>query len=94
MIRSIIAALGLMAVCLPAMAQTRTEIPGPFGSTVVQGTKPPVMTVATLPACNANTAYLTYVVTDANAATFNAVVAGGGAIVLRAFCNGTAWVAQ
>ena len=47
-------------------------------------------TVATLPAAASNTG-VRYLVTDSNTATFNAVVAGGGANIVPAFSNGTTW---
>jgi hypothetical protein len=51
-------------------------------------------TVATLPACNAGLKATLAVVTDANAPTYNATVAGGGAVTIPVFCNGTNWTAH
>jgi hypothetical protein len=47
-------------------------------------------TVAALPSAAANTGK-SYMVTDANATTFNSIVAGGGANIVRVFSNGTTW---
>lgn len=47
-------------------------------------------TVAQLPSATAN-AGVSYLVTDATAITFNSVVAGGGANIVRVFSNGTTW---
>lgn len=50
--------------------------------------------VTGLPTCNtANRGSRAYV-TDASAPTFNATLAGGGAVITPAFCNGTNWVAN
>jgi hypothetical protein len=49
-----------------------------------------VLTVATLPTAVGKTG-VRYVVTDANATTFNSVVAGGGANIVPVFSNGTTW---
>lgn len=48
-------------------------------------------TFATLPACDGTITGAVATVTDSNSATFNAVMAGGGANTVLAFCNGTAW---
>lgn len=48
-------------------------------------------TVAALPSCVAGRQGQSQYVTDANATTFNAVVAGGGANILRVGCDGTSW---
>jgi hypothetical protein len=79
----------------PGRATTSTEKSGPFGSTVVQGQPFTAATVATLPTCNANTAGLgTYYVTDATTPTYNGTLTGGGAVVVKVFCSGTAWTSQ
>jgi hypothetical protein len=49
------------------------------------------VTVATLPTCNAGNQDLEYRVTDANAATYNSVVAGGGTNRINVICDGTNW---
>ena len=51
-------------------------------------------TVATLPTCNAGAKATLAVVTDASAPTYNATVAGSGAITIPVFCNGTNWTAH
>lgn len=47
--------------------------------------------VASLPSCVAGRKGQSQYVTDANATTFNAIVAGGGANVIRVGCDGTNW---
>jgi hypothetical protein len=47
-------------------------------------------TVATLPTAVGKTG-VRYMVSDANATTFNSVVAGGGANIVPVFSNGTTW---
>lgn len=52
-----------------------------------------VTTVAALPACDATWQDVDRVVTDANATTFNSVVAGGGANRMKVRCvSGTGWL--
>ena len=46
---------------------------------------------ASLPTCNGTNEGAVYAVTDSNSATFNAVMAGGGANRVMAYCNGTNW---
>lgn len=53
--------------------------------------KVPVYTVATLPAAATAIRGARAMVTDANAATFNSTVAGGGANIVPVFCDGTNW---
>lgn len=60
-----------------------------FGNVVRLAAK----TVATLPTCNSGTEGSLAYVTDATAATYNATLTGGGSIKIKAFCNGTNWVA-
>jgi hypothetical protein len=48
-------------------------------------------TAASLPTCNAGAEGSLYSVTNANSATFNAAVAGGGTNHVMAYCNGTGW---
>lgn len=47
-------------------------------------------TVATLPTAVGKTG-VRYMVSDANATTFNSIVAGGGANIVPVFSNGTTW---
>jgi hypothetical protein len=49
-----------------------------------------VLTVATLPAAAGRTG-VRYMVSDANATTFNSTVAAGGANIVPVFSNGTNW---
>jgi hypothetical protein len=50
------------------------------------------LTVATLPAAGGwQGPYTRHTVTDANATTFNSIVAGGGANVVPVFSDGTNW---
>lgn len=51
-------------------------------------------TVAGLPTCNAGNKGRLQGVTDANAPTYNATVAGGGAVAIPVYCNGTNWTAH
>lgn len=52
---------------------------------------PAALTVAGLKTCAAAIKYSRNFVTDANATTFNSVVAGGGTNVVPVFCDGTSW---
>lgn len=65
------------------------------GSAIVAGTtiKTNGYTVGTLPACNAGAAGTRAYVTDAAAPAFLTALAGGGAVVSPAFCDGTNWIA-
>jgi hypothetical protein len=98
--KRLLVAAALAAFSLPAMAQTtttqpQTVTPGPFGATIVQGQKSVPYTVATLPACNANTAGIdNFYVTDATAPTYNGALTGGGAVIVPVFCSGTAWTSH
>lgn len=49
-------------------------------------------TVATLPTCNAGAQGSWTYVTDASAPAYLGVLAGAGAVIAPAFCNGTNWV--
>lgn len=49
--------------------------------------------VGSLPTCNAAAQGSRLYVTDANAPTFNAVIAAGGAVIVPVFCNGANWLA-
>lgn len=51
----------------------------------------PSFTVAALPSASTQGAGTKVFVTDANATTFNSVVAGGGANKVPVFSDGTAW---
>jgi len=51
-------------------------------------------TVSALPACNAAEEGLLTAVTDASAATFNAVLSGGGKHHVLGYCNGTNWTVR
>lgn len=53
--------------------------------------KVPAVTVANLPSASVAGAGARATVSDANATTFNAVVAGGGANILPVFSTGTEW---
>lgn len=61
-----------------------------FTGTPILGT---ALTVATLPAASMALKGARSFVTDALAPVFLGALAGGGAVVCPAFCNGTAWVA-
>ncbi len=51
-----------------------------------------VLTVATLPTCNAANRGLHYLVTDALTPVVLAAVVGGGAVVVPVVCNGSTWI--
>ena len=61
----------------------------------VVGANLPNTTVAGLPSPSLGLLGNQYVVTDASAATYQvgAAVTGGGANVMRVWCNGSSWVA-
>jgi hypothetical protein len=66
-----------------------------FATNRVQFTQPPqlpVTTVAALPAAAAGNRGREYYVSDANATTRLAIVAGGGANFVKVFSNGTNWL--
>jgi hypothetical protein len=98
--KSLLLAAALAAFSLSAVAQTtpprpQTVISGPSGATIVQGRAGVAATVATLPTCNANLAGIgDYYVTDATTPTYNGALTGGSNVVVRVFCNGTAWTSQ
>jgi hypothetical protein len=54
----------------------------------------PVLTVSTLPTCNAAAEGLIRGVSDATAPTYNATLTGGSTVHINVRCNGTAWVAD
>ena len=63
-----------------------------IAQTVLRGvTRHTTYTVATLPSASAMGAGARSFVTDANATTFNSVVAGGGSNAVPVFSDGTAW---
>jgi hypothetical protein len=51
-------------------------------------------TIASLPTCNAGNKGRLQAVTDANAPAYNATIAGGGAVSVPVYCNGTNWTAH
>lgn len=51
-------------------------------------------TAANVPGCNASVKGRRYAVSDANAPTFGAVVAGGGGTFIGVLCNGASWIVQ
>lgn len=61
---------------------------GFFGGYVVQG----VVAVASLPAAGTAGAGARMIVNDANAPTFGAIVAGGGAAIVPVYSDGTNWL--
>ena len=70
----------------------------PQGTGVVSvggsGSQLPSFTVSTLPSCVAGLAGTIAYVTDATAPSYNATLAGGGAVKTLALCNGSAWTAH
>jgi hypothetical protein len=95
-------AVGLFATT-PAVAQLPAggcgEVPGQgmICSTLFTfkgGLELPVSTIATLPACNAASQGQVRVVTDATTPAYNGALTGGGAVIVLALCNGTAWLAH
>jgi hypothetical protein len=51
-------------------------------------------TVATLPACNAQSRNAIVAVSDATAPTYNGALTGGGTVRVPAFCDGAAWTSH
>jgi hypothetical protein len=84
-------ALALFATAANAQTPTsKTGIPAshvPYSGAV----QLPFSTVAQLPVCDAQHIGVLRTVTDATAPTFNATVAGGGAVRVLVLCNGTVW---
>ncbi len=67
-------------------------IAGAISNMTVAGyVKVPAVTVANLPSASVAGAGSRATVSDANATTFNSVVAGGGANILPVFSDGTNW---
>jgi hypothetical protein len=58
------------------------------------GTQLPVVAFASLPTCNVGNQGLMYGVNNALAPAYNAALAGGGAVMVIAFCNGASWTAH
>jgi hypothetical protein len=58
--------------------------------TALEETGQTVLTVATLPSAAGRTG-VRYMVSDANATTFNSIVAGGGSNVVPVFSNNVTW---
>ena len=54
----------------------------------------PSSTVAGLPACTSGLRGQWYMITDATTPTYNAALAGSGAVVVPAICNGTSWTSH
>ena len=78
-------------------AASVTAITIPTGGSTVdlgKGLKFAVTTIGALPTCNSGMSAAAYYVTDANAPTWNATLAGGGAVKVLAVCNGTNWTAH
>lgn len=78
-------------------ATTRNQLDlNPSGGLTTAGGafKPKNTVVASLPTCNAGAKYQTYAVSDASAPTYGAALAGGGAVVALAVCDGTNWTAH
>lgn len=68
-----------------------TYIEANFGDVVADTVKTTPVTVANLPAAATVGQGARAFVTDANATTFNSVVAGGGANAVPVFSDGSAW---
>lgn len=56
------------------------------------GAKTTTTVVGSLPTCNSASLGTSYIVTDALLPVSLAIVGAGGAVVVRIFCNGTAWI--
>lgn len=65
-----------------------------LGTTVNGTLKLTEYTVAALPTCNAGSIDRLAVVSNANAPTWNSVLAGGGTVRALAYCNGVNWTAH
>lgn len=63
-------------------------------ATATQSLRVPMVTVSGLPTCNAAAQGLVYGVTDALTPVALAAITGGGAVVVKVFCNGTGWIVQ
>jgi hypothetical protein len=93
--------LALLLSPVPAFAQC-SEVPGQgfFCKTLMTMSGgielPPATTVAGLSAipCTAAATGQLRVVSDATTPAYNGALTGGGAVVVIAFCNGTAWLAH
>ncbi len=76
----------------------RQAIPLPLptgmgGTGNTTGSKSSIVTVGTLPTCNAASAGLIMMVTDSLLPALGVAVAAGGAVNVMVFCNGTNWIA-
>lgn len=77
-----------------AAAQTsKYGIPS-FHAPLAGAVQLPQTTVAKLPNCDAYSAGVLYIVTDATTPTYNGALTGGGAVVVTVLCNGSAWKSQ
>ena len=81
--------LALMFICAEASAQAGNKFGVPSA-----GASHEQSSVANLPTCNSYSVGVLRVVTDANSPTFGSTLAGGGAVVTLALCNGTNWTAR
>jgi hypothetical protein len=77
----------------PAMRITRATglVAMNQGAQVAKGIIVTPVAVASLPACAAGTKGMIDAVTDALSPAWNATVAGGGAVSVPVYCNGSAW---
>jgi len=78
-----------MSLALSIFAQNNTALTN-YGLNVSVVT--PVLTVSTLPPCNANDKGKQAAVSDATTPTYLGTLTGGGAVFTPVVCNGTAWV--
>jgi fibronectin-binding autotransporter adhesin len=81
------------AIFNPAMRITRATglVAITQGAQVAKGIIVTPVAVASLPACAAGTKGMIDAVTDALSPAWNATVAGGGAVSVPVYCNGSAW---
>lgn len=82
---------------LPGQLKFNSIVSMTWGATVNADGVPrklKVYTVATLPACNSGLQDAMAAVSDATAPTYNGALAGGGAVRVPVFCNGSAWSAH
>lgn len=78
---------------VPKYSGTNSGQPVVVDSGLTPGS-PLVTVVASLPTCASGNVGQMYVVTDALAPTYGATIAGSGAIVTLALCNGSLWKAH
>lgn len=67
---------------------------GTSSVTIGTGFRKHAIAIVSLPACSAGTKYDEYIVSDANAPTYGATIASGGAVVTPVVCDGTNWKAH